>query len=236
MMGRKNKKNKPRPAPVSVTPQSSVIAPAERPEPEPDPLPPVESSTQFVNIGRSIQIKGELNGNEDLTIDGKVEGIIRLRDHNLTVSANGHITAEVFAKSAVIYGQVIGDVRAEERIEIADGGTVEGDLIAPKVVLADGARFKGRVDMLTGCDAKAGKAKEVWGESVEASAFDEAPGSFADEVIDEIIEEHTPKQESNSKKKDKKGKKDDNSEKAEKVDGEEPKLSSMFEEFDPANP
>ena len=233
MMGRKNKKNKPRPAPVSVTPQSNVIAPAPRPEVE--TLPPVDRSAPFVNIGRSIHIKGELNGNEDLTIDGKVEGTIRLRDHNLTVSENGHITAEVFAKSAVIHGHVVGDIRAEDRIEIADGGTVEGDLIAPKVVLADGARFKGRIDMLSGSQCKASQPKQVWGDPVEGSAFDEAPDAFVDDVIDEIIDE-TPAGQDSEKKKGNKDKRAGKDKKAANSGDGESKLSDMFEEFDPANP
>ncbi|MHC5062600.1 MAG: bactofilin family protein [Planctomycetota bacterium] len=231
MMGRKNKKNKPKPAPVSVTPQSSVLASVAKPAVE-SPAP-ADPGNAFVNIGRSIHIKGELSGNEDLTIDGKVEGVIRLRDHNLTISENGHITADVFAKSAVIHGEVLGDIRAEDRIEIAEGGLVEGDLIAPKVVLADGARFKGRIDMLSGCDAQAGDSKQVWGEPAEASAFDETPADFVDDVIDEIIENAPAAKEPADKKKSNKGKQD---KKAEKSGEEEPKLSEMFEEFDPANP
>lgn len=235
MMGRKNRKNKPKPAPVSVTPQSSVLEPAFRPDLA--PAAEVTSPTVVANIGSSIHIKGELSGNEDLTIDGKVEGVIRLRDHSLTISENGHITAEVFAKSAVIHGQVIGDVCAVDRIEIAEGGLVEGDLVAPKVVLADGARFKGRIDMLSGTEAASGqgvsgqgKGKQVWGEPMDAGAFDENPDAFVDDVIDEIIDEAPPEKEAGGKKKNGKATKEA------KVEEGEPKLSSMFEEFDPANP
>ncbi len=102
---------------------------------------------KLVNIGKSIQIKGELVGNEDLTIEGRVDGKIVLKDHHLTIGANGHITAEIHAKSVSIVGQVIGNVTADDRIEIAATGSMEGDIKAPRVVLADGARFKGAVDM-----------------------------------------------------------------------------------------
>ncbi|ANM28971.1 hypothetical protein ABI59_04200 [Acidobacteria bacterium Mor1] len=102
---------------------------------------------KLVNIGKSIQIKGELTGNEDLTIEGRVDGKIMLKDHHLTIGANGHITAEIHAKSVSIVGQVVGNVTADDRIEIAATGSMEGDIKAPRVVLADGARFKGAVDM-----------------------------------------------------------------------------------------
>ncbi len=102
---------------------------------------------KIVNIGKSIQIKGELTGNEDLTIEGRVDGKIILKDHHLTIGANGHITAEIHAKSVSVVGQVVGNVTADDRIEIAATGSMEGDIKAPRVVLADGARFKGAVDM-----------------------------------------------------------------------------------------
>lgn len=102
---------------------------------------------RLVNIGQSIAIKGELTGNEDLTIDGRVDGKILLKDHNLTIGTNGRITAEVHAKTVVIIGEVIGNITADDKIEVAASGSVQGDLRAPRVVLSDGARFKGAIDM-----------------------------------------------------------------------------------------
>ena len=102
---------------------------------------------RLVNIGQSVQIKGELKGNEDLTIDGMVDGKILVKDHNLTIGANGRITAEVHAKTVVVVGQVVGNITADDKVEIAPSGSVEGDLRAPRVALADGARFKGSIDM-----------------------------------------------------------------------------------------
>ena len=100
-----------------------------------------------VNIGQSVQIKGELSGNEDLTIEGMVEGKIMLKDHNLTIGANGRITAEVHAKTVVVVGQVSGNITADDKVEIAPSGSVEGDIRAPRVSISDGARFKGSIDM-----------------------------------------------------------------------------------------
>lgn len=102
---------------------------------------------KIVNIGQSIQIKGELTGNEDLTIEGKVEGKIILKDHNLTIGANGRIMAEIHAKTVVVVGEVVGNITADDKVEVAPTGSMKGDIVAPRVVLADGARFKGSIDM-----------------------------------------------------------------------------------------
>jgi cytoskeletal protein CcmA (bactofilin family) len=107
-----------------------------------------------VNIGKSVVIKGELNGSEDLTIEGHVEGKIELRDHVLTIGPNGKIKAELFAKSVVVLGEVIGNVSATEKVDIRENGSVEGDITSPRVAIAEGAHFRGSVDM-------AQKAKQV---------------------------------------------------------------------------
>ena len=100
-----------------------------------------------VNIGKSVVIKGELNGSEDLTIEGQVEGKIELRQHGLTIGPNGKIKAQVFAKSVIVLGEVTGNITATERINIRDNGSVDGDLAAPRVAIADGAHFLGSIDM-----------------------------------------------------------------------------------------
>lgn len=107
---------------------------------------------KIVNIGQSITIKGEVIGNEDLTIEGKVDGKIVLKDHNLTIGANGRIQAEVQAKTVLVIGEIVGNVIADDKVEVAATGSMRGDILAPRVVLADGARFKGSIDM----DAKGG--------------------------------------------------------------------------------
>src|SRR6187399_2704927 len=81
-----------------------------------------------VNIGKSVVIKGELNGSEDLTIEGQVEGKIELRQNLLTIGPNAKIKAQVFAKTVVVEGQVHGNISAGERIDIRDKGVVEGNL------------------------------------------------------------------------------------------------------------
>jgi cytoskeletal protein CcmA (bactofilin family) len=101
----------------------------------------------LVNIGKSVVIKGELNGSEDLTIEGHVEGTIQLRDHVLTIGPNGRIKAQVFAKSVIVLGEVTGNVTATDKVDIRDNGSVDGDIISPRVAIAEGAHFRGSVDM-----------------------------------------------------------------------------------------
>jgi len=133
--------------PAASTPPQTVT-----PSPEPVVRPSVgdhqrglERST--VNIGKSVVIKGELNGSEDLTIEGQVEGKIELRQNVLTIGANGKIKAEVFAKAVVILGEVIGNVTASEKVDIRDNGSVDGDITSPRVAIAEGAHFRGSIDM-----------------------------------------------------------------------------------------
>jgi cytoskeletal protein CcmA (bactofilin family) len=84
-----------------------------------------------VNIGKSVVIKGELNGSEDLTIEGQVEGKIELRQNVLTIGSNARIKAQVFAKAVIILGEVTGNVSASEKVDIRDNGSVDGDIAAP---------------------------------------------------------------------------------------------------------
>jgi cytoskeletal protein CcmA (bactofilin family) len=112
-----------------------------------EPQPRHQSTREIVNIGKSVVIKGELSGSEDLTIEGRVEGKIELKDHVLTIGPNGKIKAQVFAKAVIVQGELNGNVTATERIEIRDAGSVDGDIISPRVTIADGAQFRGSVDM-----------------------------------------------------------------------------------------
>lgn len=100
-----------------------------------------------VNIGKSVIIKGDLSGSEDLTIEGQVEGKIELRQNVLTIGPNGKIKATIFAKAVVVQGDVQGDITASERVDIRDAGSVDGDLSAPRIAIADGAHFRGSIDM-----------------------------------------------------------------------------------------
>ncbi len=105
------------------------------------------SARDVVHIGKLVVIRGELTGGEDLTVEGRVEGRIDLPDNILTVGPHGRITAEVYAKQVIVLGEILGNVRAAEKVDIRDHGSVNGDISAPKVAIAEGAHFKGSVDM-----------------------------------------------------------------------------------------
>jgi len=150
MWDKKETGARPAPEPVTTTPAYTPHA-SHAPEPV--------RSGRTANIGPSIQIKGELQGDEDLTIDGRVEGKIELREHNLTIGPNGRIKADLYAKNIVISGEVTGSAFAAERVEIAPSGRLAGDITAPRITIADGAHFKGSVDMERAQSARAG-AKE----------------------------------------------------------------------------
>lgn len=108
-------------------------------------------------IGKTIFIKGEVTGDENLVIEGKVEGKINLHSHDVTIGESGRIKADVVAKSIKIDGEVQGDMIGQEKITISKSGNVRGNLIAPRVTLEDGAKFKGSIDM----DPASGKTADI---------------------------------------------------------------------------
>lgn len=104
----------------------------------------------MANIGKSITIKGDLSGNEDLQIDGSVEGRIDLPNNQLTIGAEGRVKAEVHAKSVVVVGHVTGNLLAADRIHVEATGIVDGDVKAPRLVIEEGATLNGSVEMTSG--------------------------------------------------------------------------------------
>lgn len=158
-------------APAATPPQT--VTPSVTPEPAPRPSAGehqkgLERST--VNIGKSVVIKGELNGSEDLTIEGQVEGKIELRQNVLTIGANGRIKAQVFAKAVIVLGEVTGNVTATEKVDIRDNGSVDGDIASPRVAIAEGAHFRGAIDMQRAGAKPGEKAAENKAETKPAAA------------------------------------------------------------------
>ncbi len=105
------------------------------------------SGGERATIGRSITIRGEVTGDEDLLIQGRIEGSIDLRQHAVTVGSEGDVKADVVARVLTIEGRVKGNLSAEEQVVLRSSARVEGDISAPRLVLEDGARFRGGVDM-----------------------------------------------------------------------------------------
>src|SRR3979490_930534 len=104
-------------------------------------------SGSTARLGASLHIKGEISGNEDLHIDGTVEGLVQLDDRKLSVGATAKLTADVVAREVVVYGSVKGNLRARDRIEIKKDGSVVGDLTTARTMLEDGAYFKGSIEI-----------------------------------------------------------------------------------------
>jgi cytoskeletal protein CcmA (bactofilin family) len=101
----------------------------------------------MANIGKSITIRGDLTGNEDLVIEGDVEGKVELPNNELTIGANGKVRADVQAKAVIVVGRVSGNVSATDRVEIQASGVVDGDVHAPRLVVQEGAVINGGVSM-----------------------------------------------------------------------------------------
>jgi cytoskeletal protein CcmA (bactofilin family) len=101
----------------------------------------------IARVGSGLRVKGEISGNGDLYVDGNVEGPIQLADGRLTVGASGAITADVVAREVIIYGSVKGNLRARDRIEIKKEGSVVGDLLTARIIIEDGAQFKGSIEI-----------------------------------------------------------------------------------------
>jgi cytoskeletal protein CcmA (bactofilin family) len=132
-------------------------------------------TTTMASIGKSLHVKGELSGSEDLAIEGKVEGKIALHGYGVTISQTGRVSAEIHAKSVVVGGLVQGNIVAGEKVEVSQTGTMMGDIRAPRVVLVDGCRFKGSIDM----DAKSASASAS---APAASRIKSDPSAALDET------------------------------------------------------
>lgn len=98
-------------------------------------------------FGKSIVVKGDVTATEDLVVSGRIEGTIALKDHVLTVLDGGDVTASIVAKSVIVLGAISGDVEAIERVELREGCNLAGDLLAPRIVMAEGAILNGTVEM-----------------------------------------------------------------------------------------
>ena len=124
---------------------SAIPAAESRATAQTDAVP--KRSREAAVIGPSIQIKGDLSGEEDLIIQGKVNGTIQLREKSLTVGSQGRVDANVLAHNIIVEGEVNGDLYGSERVSIRRTGNVQGNIISPKVSLDEGCRFKGSIDM-----------------------------------------------------------------------------------------
>ncbi len=113
---------------------------------------------ELANIGKSIIVKGELSGSEDLYVEGTVEGKIELRNSSLTVGPNGTVKADVVAKAVVVQGKLNGAVTASDRVELQKSAVMSGDVTSPHVAIEEGALLHGKVDVQSPAGKAAGPA------------------------------------------------------------------------------
>jgi cytoskeletal protein CcmA (bactofilin family) len=114
------------------------------------PPTPVLGSTPArsqARLGAGLQIKGQITGTEDLQIDGKVDGPISLRGHELIVGATAQLTSEIHARQVIVYGKVIGNLHSRDRVDVKSDGSVIGDIATARISIEDGAQFKGRIEI-----------------------------------------------------------------------------------------
>lgn len=107
-------------------------------------------SVEFAHIGKSVRIKGELSGSEDIYLDGEVEGTIQLSGNSITVGPNGKVRANVSARNVTVAGSLDGNIQASERTEFRKTATVNGDVQTQRIAIEDGAYFKGKLEIVTG--------------------------------------------------------------------------------------
>jgi cytoskeletal protein CcmA (bactofilin family) len=134
------------PSPASATALPATPAPAPRP-PDPVRSEPLRGGSEVATIGKSVVVKGELSGSEDLIVDGEVEGNISLRGQTCTIGPNGRVRANIEARNVIIHGKVNGDIHASERVELRKTASLAGDIATARISIDDGAFFKGGIDI-----------------------------------------------------------------------------------------
>jgi cytoskeletal protein CcmA (bactofilin family) len=170
------------PASQPGTASSPATGPASAAPRETRPLDITKTSEPFrhdvaAHIGKSVLVKGELSGSEDLYLDGEVEGSIELRDHSLVIGPNGRIRANISAREVVVHGRVEGNVNATERAELKKSCVLIGDVSTQRIVIEDGAFFKGSVDLKKDSKSEQRKPAASGSPSAVSSGANSAPQS-----------------------------------------------------------
>jgi cytoskeletal protein CcmA (bactofilin family) len=160
--------NKKPDTPQPVTPESKNLQMNQLPKPVPaswegttkmnkDVMRPTGATADSVTarLGSNLHVKGEITGNEDLYIDGTVEGAVQLGEGKLTVGATANVTADIIAREVVVCGKMKGNVHAKVKIEIKKDGSVIGDLTTAQIIIEDGAYFKGSIEIDRSADKEA---------------------------------------------------------------------------------
>jgi len=146
----------------------------QRPEPVTTPAPriaPAEPRREIATIGPSITVKGDISGGEDLIILGRVEGKVDLKENNVTVGKSGRLKADIQAKLINVEGEIEGNLLGVEKVLIRQSGNVRGNILAPRVSLEDGSRFKGSIDMSSRAEEEPDAEAKTRAGSAQAKEF-----------------------------------------------------------------
>jgi cytoskeletal protein CcmA (bactofilin family) len=152
--------NPPQPSQLASAPAAAATPSTPAPHKE---APKASDSyrTEVGHIGKSVLIRGELSGSEDLYLDGEIEGNVDLRDHSLIIGPNGRIKATITARDLVVHGRLEGNVTATGRVELKKSCTLIGDVSTQRIVIEDGAFFKGAIDIKEGKETKTEVRKPI---------------------------------------------------------------------------
>jgi cytoskeletal protein CcmA (bactofilin family) len=135
-------------------------------------MKPAEGSTV---IGKSVVIRGDLSGNEDLYMDGDIEGTITLTDSQLTVGPNARVHADVKVRDIVVFGQLTGNIQATGRVDLRQSASVNGDVLAGRLSIEESAILKGRVELKASAEGKATSAPATTAKPATEAANTDAP-------------------------------------------------------------
>ncbi|HKL49621.1 MAG TPA: polymer-forming cytoskeletal protein [Wenzhouxiangellaceae bacterium] len=153
---------------------------SDKANPSPAPTRSTGGTGAAATIGPSISIDGQLKGEEDLVVEGRVKGTIELKNNTLTIGTQGTLDAEVFAHTIFVEGTVNGDLYASERISIRKSARISGNILAPRISLEDGARFRGSIDM----DADSEAFRKAFGGKASAASSPAGKPTSAPSVVD----------------------------------------------------
>jgi cytoskeletal protein CcmA (bactofilin family) len=137
----------PEPSPMGSSSLPVTPAPPRPAEPVVRSSEPLRGGSDIATIGKSVVVKGELSGSEDLIVDGEVEGSITLKGQTLTIGPNGRVRANIEARNVIVHGRLNGDIHATERVELRKTSSLAGDIATARISIDDGAFFKGGIDI-----------------------------------------------------------------------------------------
>ncbi len=132
---------------ANQAPRTPSTAPSSSSRPEPPSRSSGSAPGERATIGRSITIRGDVTGDEDLIVQGRVEGTVDLKQHSVTVGPEGVVKADISGRMVTVEGEVKGNLKGHEQVTLRSSAKVEGDIVSPRVVLEDGATFRGSIDM-----------------------------------------------------------------------------------------